>query len=85
MMTIKSFKIVGQHPNFQVHTVVDVQGESRELNLGKWEYVSTLKENDLLNLIAQTYQDVRAPELTASMKNLQGHSLNPDHTNRSGV
>ncbi|CAB1129602.1 conserved protein of unknown function [Candidatus Hydrogenisulfobacillus filiaventi] len=76
--TIKTFRIHGHDPNFQVSAVLNPGGEDPQdlvVELGPWDYVSTLSESQLRTLIRTKLAESRGPVFTAAMRNLSGQAL----------
>ncbi len=75
-MKIKEFRFTGQYPNFEVHSVLtDGNNDDHDIELGDLEYVGTLNEKQLKELIKQTLKGHKQPKLTEAMKQLKGESL----------
>ena len=75
-MKIKEFRFTGKYPNFEVHSiVVDGNDKDHDIELGNLEYVGTLDEKQLKELIKQTVKAHQQPKLTEAMHQLVGKSL----------
>jgi hypothetical protein len=75
-MKIKEFRFTGQFPNFEVHTVLDAGGQkTNDINIGNLEYVGTLDEKQLKNLIQLTVQAHQEPKQSKAMSQIIGQSL----------
>ncbi|WP_028963590.1 hypothetical protein [Sulfobacillus thermosulfidooxidans] len=76
MMKIKEFRLTGKFPNFEVHSIlVDNDNKDHDLELGNLEYVGTLDEKQLKELIHETFKAHQEPKLTEAMHQLIGKSL----------
>ncbi len=75
-MKIKEFRFTGQYPNFSVHSVlIDANNTDHDIELGNMEYVGTLNEKQLKELIKETFEGHQEPKLTGAMQQLMGKSL----------
>ncbi len=75
-MKIKEFRFTGQFPNYEVHTILDAGDEkTHDIDIGNLEYVGTLDEKQLKNLIKLTVQAHQQPKQTEAMHQLLGQSL----------
>lgn len=77
-MKIKDFRITGQYPALAVETEVEDQEmqpqETVKLNLGPWNYISLLNEDELKSLVHLVYTN-RQHQPTKAMKTLLGQTL----------
>lgn len=75
--TVKTFRIHGHDPNFEVSAVLAERDNPQDLvvELGPWDYVSTLSEPQLRTLIRTKLSESRGPVFTTAMRNLSGQSL----------
>ncbi len=77
-MKIRDFHITGQYPALAVETVVEDQNPQSpntiKLNLGPWNYVSLLNEDELKSLVHLVYENQRHNP-TGAMENLRGANL----------
>lgn len=81
-MKIRDFHITGQYPTLSVETEVEDtsqassgQNQTVRLNLGPWNYVSLLNEQQLKSLVHLVYENQKH-QPTSAMTALKGSSLN---------
>jgi hypothetical protein len=73
---IKAFRFTGKYPNFEVHSIVtDDNNDEQDIELGDLEYVGTLNEKQLKELIQETLEGRQQPKLTNAMQQLTGKAL----------
>jgi hypothetical protein len=74
-MRIKDFHLKGQYPNLTVETELEGDNGVHTINLGAWNYVSLLNEQELKSLVRVIYDQVAAVHQTPAMKNVVGSSI----------
>ncbi len=75
-MKIRDFHITGQYPQLSVETEIEdsSQNQTVRLDLGPWNYVSLLNEQELKSLVHLVYEKQRHGK-TQAMTALTGSSL----------
>ena len=75
-MKIRDFHITGQYPQLSVETEIEdsAKNQTVRLDLGPWNYVSLLNEQELKSLVHLVYEKQRH-EQTQAMTALTGSSL----------
>lgn len=76
-MKIRDFHITGQYPTLSVETEIEDSSKNQtvRLDLGPWNYVSLLNEQELKSLVHLVYERERPQQKTQAMKALAGSSL----------